>query len=147
MNHEISQLTCPRQFKFSKRYFWFGNEAVSHEHLSNYLRGTEPKIAQQNAAWSSHTGKGLLYMTKTEAEKSHPQEIISLADATDLVKNAHDEFSFKIHGEKHTFKATNDTERDAWYVAIEKAIPEAKESKETVHGSDKYQETIKHLGK
>jgi len=86
-------------------------------------------------------------MTKTEAEKSHPQEIISLADVTDLVKNAHDEFSFKIHGEKHTFKATNDTERDAWYVAIEKAVPEAKESKETVHGSEKYQETIKHLGK
>ena len=146
INRQSIRLTPSRSFMFSKRFFWFGNEAVSHEHLSNYLRGTEPKVAQQNAAWSSHTGKGLLYMTKTEAEKSRPQEIISLADVTDLAKNQNDEFSFKIHGEKHSFKATNDTERDAWYTAIEKAIPEAKESKEAVHGSEKYQETIKHLG-
>lgn len=85
-------------------------------------------------------------MSKTDAEKSHPQEILALADVTDLVKIALDEFSFKIHGEKHTFKAANETERGSWYTAIEKAIPEAKESKEAVHGSDKYQETVKHLG-
>ncbi|PNS19911.1 hypothetical protein CAC42_7878 [Sphaceloma murrayae] len=134
-------------FKFSKRYFWLGDEAVTTQSLSHYLRGTEAKTAHPVAAWSSQTGKGLLYLTKTEAEKAHPQDVILLADVTDLKKDSPHEFTFKVHGEKHAFKANTDSERDGWYAAIEKAIAEAKESKEGILKSEGYQESIKHLGK
>ena len=65
-------------FKFNKRYFWLGDEAISTQNLSHYLRGTEPRIAQPIAAWSSHTGKGLLYFVKSESEKSHPHDVLCL---------------------------------------------------------------------
>ncbi|PSK45347.1 hypothetical protein B9Z65_2487 [Elsinoe australis] len=135
------------QFKFSKRYFWLGDEPFSTQSLSHYLRGTEAKIAHPVAAWSSQTGKGLLYLVKSESEKSHPQDVILLADVTDLKKDSPHEFSFKAHNEKHAFKAANDAERNGWYSAIEKAIAEAKEAKEEIHKSEGYQESVKHLGK
>jgi len=68
------------------------------------------------------------------------------ADAITLEKHSSQEFSFKVSHEKHTFKAANDTERDAWFASLEKAISEAKSSKEAVRNSDKYKESIKHLG-
>ncbi|GAM83553.1 hypothetical protein ANO11243_015410 [Dothideomycetidae sp. 11243] len=135
-----------RHLKSSKRYFWLGNEPISTQHLSHYLRGTEAKIAHPVAAWSSQTGKGLLFLVKTEAEKNHPQDVLPLADATDVHKSAAQEFSFKIHGEKHTFKAANDAERNGWFVAIEEAVKEAKASKDGIRRSDGYQDTVKHLG-
>lgn len=136
-----------KHLKSSKRYFWLGNEPISTQHLSHYLRGTEAKIAHPVAAWSSQTGKGLLFLVKTEAEKNHPQDVLPLADATDVHKSAAQEFSFKIHGEKHTFKAANDAERNGWFVAIEEAVKEAKASKDGIRRSDGYQDTVKHLGK
>ena len=68
------------------------------------------------------------------------------ADAIDLEKHSSQEFSFKVGHEKHTFKATSDTERDAWFASLKNAITEAKSSKEAVRNSDKYKESIKHLG-
>lgn len=135
-----------KQFKFSKRYFWLSDEPVSSQNLSHYLRGTEPKTAHPIAAWSSHTGKGLLFLVKAEADKAHPQDVLPLVDVTDLTKVFPHEFSFKINGHKHTFKADNDAERDGWYTSLEQGITEAKGSKDDIVKSDKYQETIKHLG-
>ncbi|KAF2156048.1 hypothetical protein K461DRAFT_275125 [Myriangium duriaei CBS 260.36] len=136
-----------KHFKFSKRYFWLGDEAISTQHLSHYLRGTEARIAHPVAAWSSQTGKGLLYLVKSESEKSHPQDVIALADTTDLQKASPHEFSFKVHGDKHTFKAANDAERNGWFLAIEQAVEEAKASKDEIRKSEGYQESVKHLGK
>ena len=39
---------------------------------------------------------------------------------------------FKIHGHKHAFEASTLTERDGWFVAVESAIVEAKEAKESI---------------
>ncbi|KAK8196650.1 hypothetical protein M8818_006817 [Zalaria obscura] len=136
-----------KSFKFSSRHFWFGEEAVSTQHLSNYLRGEKPEVAHPTAAWSSQTGKGLLYFVKHADDKAHPQGVLNLAEATDLEKQSPHEFSFKVHGHKHTFKATNDVERDGWYIALENAIPEAKSAKEGILSSEGYKESVAHLGK
>lgn len=53
----------------------------------------------------------------------------------------------KIHGHKHTFEAQTLTERDGWFVAVEKAIVEAKESKDAIESSEAYKEEKTKLGK
>ncbi|KAH0268734.1 hypothetical protein KCU84_g20565, partial [Aureobasidium melanogenum] len=53
-----------KSLKFSKRTFWLGEEPVSVDNLSTYLRGEKPETGNATAAWSSHTGKGLLYFVK-----------------------------------------------------------------------------------
>ncbi|GAB7348455.1 hypothetical protein MBLNU459_g6872t1 [Dothideomycetes sp. NU459] len=136
-----------KSLKFSKKHFWFGDEAVSTQHLNNYLRGEKPEVAHPTAAWSSQTGKGLLFFAKQAEEKSSPAGVLNLSEASDLEKQFPHEFSFKLHGHKHTFKAANDAERDGWFVALEKAIPEAKAAKEGILGSEGYKQSVAHLGK
>ncbi|CAD0055362.1 unnamed protein product [Aureobasidium pullulans] len=122
--------------KFSKRTFWLGEEPVSVENLSTYLRGEKPETGNATAAWSSHTGKGLLYFG-----------VLNLSEATDLEKATGHEFTFKIHHHKHAFKAANDAERDAWFVAVEKAMTEAKANKDTITSSESYKESLAGLVK
>jgi hypothetical protein len=62
------------------------------------------------------------------------------AYATDLHKDGAQAFAFKISGSKHTFEAQNALERDGWYMAVEKAITEAKASKEGIESSEAYKE-------
>lgn len=69
------------------------------------------------------------------------------SEASDVEKQSPHEFSFKLHGHKHTFKAADDAERDGWYAAIEQAISEAKATKEGVVSSEGYKESLAHLGK
>lgn len=57
------------------------------------------------------------------------------------------DFSFKLHGHKHTFQASTPAERDGWYVAIEKAIEEAKAGKEGVTSSPEYKDAMGKLSK
>jgi hypothetical protein len=128
--------------KFSKRSFWLGEEPVSVDNLSTYLRGEKPETGNATAAWSSHTGKGLLYFVKHADDKKHPQGVLNLSEATDLEKATGHEFTFKIHHHKHAFKAASDAERDAWFVAIEKAMTEAKANKDTITSSEHYKETL-----
>lgn len=124
-----------------------GEEPVSVDNLSTYLRGEKPETGNATAAWSSHTGKGLLYFVKHADDKKHPQGVLNLSEATDLEKATGHEFSFKIHHHKHAFKAVSDAERDAWFVAIEKAMTEAKANKDTVTSSESYKETFAGLVK
>lgn len=63
---------------FQKKYFWFGSEPVEIKSLESYLRGEKQEIANHNAAWSSQTGKGLLYFGKNASEKATPGGIINL---------------------------------------------------------------------
>jgi hypothetical protein len=67
--------------RFSKKHFWFGDEAVAIKDLHSYLRGEKPELAHHNAAWSSHTGKGLLYFAKSVDQKSTPAGIINLVQS------------------------------------------------------------------
>ena len=69
------------------------------------------------------------------------------AYASDLVKDGTLAFAFKISGHKHTFEAQNSPERDGWFVAVEKAIVEAKEAKEGIESSEAYKEQKEKLSK
>lgn len=65
-------------FRFSKKYFWFGEEPVPASNLKEYLRGEKPEVANSVAAWSSQTGKGLLYFVKHADQKPHPAGVLNL---------------------------------------------------------------------
>ena len=65
-------------FRFSKKYFWFGEEPVPAENLREYLRGEKPEVAHSVAAWSSQTGKGLLFFVKHADQKEHPAGVLNL---------------------------------------------------------------------
>ncbi|KAF1915210.1 Pleckstrin homology domain-containing protein [Ampelomyces quisqualis] len=134
-------------FRFSKKYFWFGEEAVPASNLREYLRGEKPEVAHSVAAWSSQTGKGLLFFVKNADQKEHPAGVLNLAYATDLHKDGTQVLTFKISGSKHTFEAETAAERDGWYVAIEKAISEAQEAKEGIESSEAYKEQKEKIGK
>ncbi|KAF3049862.1 hypothetical protein E8E11_009587 [Didymella keratinophila] len=134
-------------FRFAKKYFWFGEEAIPASSLAEYLRGEKPEVAHPTAAWSSQTGKGLLFFVKHADKKESPAGVLNLAYATDLVKDGTIAFAFKIHGHKHTFEAQTLTERDGWFVAVEKAIAEAKEAKEGIESSEAYKEEKTKLSK
>ncbi|CAN9481607.1 unnamed protein product [Alternaria alternata] len=134
-------------FRFAKKYFWFGEEPVAADNLREYLRGEKPEVAHPVAAWSSQTGKGLLFFVKHADQKEHPAGVLNLAYATDLAKDGAVAFAFKISGHKHTFEATTAAERDGWFVAVEKAITEAKASKDTIELSEGYKENKEKIGK
>jgi hypothetical protein len=51
---------------------------VPASNLREYLRGEKPEVAHSAAAWSSHTGKGLLYFVKHADQKEHPAGILHL---------------------------------------------------------------------
>ncbi|CAK3953816.1 Hypothetical predicted protein [Lecanosticta acicola] len=132
----------------SKKEFWLNDDAVSPSNLGLYLRGEKPEIANSVVAWASQTGKGLLFFNKKgETERSHPADVLALYDATDLKKQSPHEFSLKINGHNHTFKAANDAERDGWYQSIEKAVELGKASKEEVHNSEGYKAELEKLSK
>ncbi|KAH8727648.1 Pleckstrin homology domain-containing protein [Phaeosphaeriaceae sp. PMI808] len=134
-------------FRFSKKYFWFGEEPVPAANLREYLRGEKPEVAHSVAAWSSVTGKGLLYFVKHADQKEHPAGVLNLAYATDLHKDGPIAFAMKISGSKHVFEAATGAERDGWFVAVEKALTEAKASKEGIESGDDYKEHKEKIGK
>jgi hypothetical protein len=51
---------------------------VSTQSLSQYLRGEKPEIAHPTAAWSSQTGKGLLFFVKHADQKATPAGVLNL---------------------------------------------------------------------
>jgi len=134
-------------FRYSKKYFWFGEEAVPASNLREYLRGEKPETAHSVAAWSSQTGKGLLYFVKHADQKEHPAGVLNLAYATDLTKDGVNAFHFKISGSKHAFETQTAAERDGWFIAVEKAVAEAKEAKEGIESSAGYKEQKETIGK
>jgi hypothetical protein len=69
------------------------------------------------------------------------------AYATDLHKDGAQVFAFKVSGSKHSFEAQNALERDGWYLAVEKAITEAKASKDTIESSEAYKEEKEKISK
>jgi nucleoid-associated protein YgaU len=71
---------------------------------------------------------------------------ICKAYADNLHKDGTVAFAFKISGHKHAFEAQTAPERDGWFVAVEKAIAEAKEAKEGIESSEGYKEQKEKIG-
>jgi hypothetical protein len=84
-----------------------------------------------------YVGIEAFYKTTSNAQKAY---------ATDRAKDGAVAFAFKISGHKHTFEATTAAERDGWFVAVEKAITEAKASKDTIESSEGYKEHKEKIG-
>ncbi|KAI9685992.1 MAG: hypothetical protein M1822_003975 [Bathelium mastoideum] len=137
----------PKSIVFSKNYFWFGDEAIPQQHMDKFMRGEKPETSYPTTAWASHTGKGLFLFAKHSDQMKTPDGAINLADVSDIAKEGTRDFSFKYHGNKHTFQASNEKERDGWLVAVEQTAEEAKSSKEGILNSDKYKDTIGKLNK
>lgn len=135
-------------FRYSKKYFWFGEEAaVPTSSLTHYLRGEKAEIANPTAAWSSVTGKGLLFFAKHADQKETPAGVLNLSDASELVKDGTVAFHFKLHGGKHSFEAQTAPERNGWFVAFEKAIKDAQDAKEGIVSGESYKEELEKLRK
>ncbi|PQE21769.1 immunogenic protein [Rutstroemia sp. NJR-2017a WRK4] len=116
-----------KSFIFQKKFFWFGSEPVESKHLTTYLRGEKPDVANHNAAWSAHTGKGLFYFSKKATDKASPAGIINLSEVSDVTEDGTVDFFFTISGHKHTFQAANLVDRDSWVATLKTKVAEAKE--------------------
>jgi hypothetical protein len=84
-------------------------------------------------------------------ESHQPYFIYSLlipqSEATSVLIEGMEEFFFKAHGDKHTFKAKNSEERSGWVAALEKKIEEAKAMKDEIQGSEGYKKHLESFGK
>ena len=157
-------LICHRNLRGpQKTYFWLGDEAVPKDKLTNYLQHSKAEHAHHTAAWSSQTGKGLLYYAKHEKDKGNPSGIIPLvrshpdhkkektnlcatqADVVEITPLGAAEFTFKVHGHKHSFLAANKQEREGWLKAIHTACEEAKGKLEEIQGSEGYKKMLEEL--
>ncbi|PQE03342.1 immunogenic protein [Rutstroemia sp. NJR-2017a BBW] len=127
-----------KSFIFQKKFFWFGSEPVESKHLTTYLRGEKPDVANHNAAWSAHTGKGLFYFSKKATDKASPAGIINLSEVSDVTEDGTVDFFFTISGHKHTFQAANLVDRDSWVATLKTKVAEAKEIAESVTSSETY---------
>jgi hypothetical protein len=137
-----------KSFIFQKKFFWFGDEPIEHKSLTSYLRGEkQQEAANKNAAWSSHTGKGLLYFSKKASEKAAPAGIINLSEVSDLTPDGTVDFSFSLGGHKHTFQANTLPERDSWLAALKTKIEEATALATTVPETEEYKKSFGELTK
>lgn len=113
-----------------------------------YMRGEKPEISNAVVAWASQTGKGLLFFNKKDdTDKTKPQGVLALYDATELKKASPHEITFELGGHKHTLKATSDAERDGWYMSLESAIEAGKAEKETIRASEGYKAEMEKLSR
>jgi hypothetical protein len=78
---DSSLIDFHRSIIFSKKYFFLGEEPISTQNLSRYLRGEKPEVAHSAAAWSSQTGKGLLYFAKRVEDKANPIGVLKLVSS------------------------------------------------------------------
>ncbi|KAK2760809.1 hypothetical protein FQN54_002047 [Arachnomyces sp. PD_36] len=133
--------------RFSKRYFWFSDEAVESKNLTTYFANEKHSVSHPTGAWASQTGKGLLFFTKRAEDKATPTGIINLADVSDIAKDGGSEFHFKFNGHKHAFQANTAAERDSWVAALENKSTEAKAEKESILESEGYKAELEKMTK
>ncbi|OAX79490.1 hypothetical protein ACJ72_06191 [Emergomyces africanus] len=134
-------------FRFSKRFFWFSDDAVEVKQLTAYFQNEKLSVAHATAAWASQTGKGLLFFAKRAEDKAAPTGIINLANISDVTKETGNEFHFKLAGHKHTFQAASLDERASWVAALEAKAAEAKSEKETITSSEGYKAELEKMTK
>ena len=71
--------------------------------------------------------------------------MLPLYDATELKKAHPHEITFSLHGSKHTLKASDDAERDGWYISLERAVEIGKADKESVRAGEGYKAEMEKL--
>lgn len=66
-----------RNLLFSKKFFWFGNEAVDLKSISTFKADKAADVAHHVTAWAAETGKGLLFFSE-KSDKAAPHGAIHL---------------------------------------------------------------------
>lgn len=136
-----------KKFLFVKHFFWFQEEPSTAESLTHFMRSEKADTKHSSAAWARETGKGLLFYSKRAEDKATPTGIINLSEASTVVKEGFNQFSFKTGTVQHRFEAHTSKERDSWVVAVEKIIEETKSLKEDITGRESYKKTIEEYSK
>ena len=81
-----------RSLIFSKKFFWFGDEALEEGSLTNYIKNEKLSLGQKNAAFARQTGKGLLLFAKRSEDKPNPAGILNLVSISERIvicRNGH----------------------------------------------------------
>lgn len=78
----MEDLQLVRGLIFSKKFFWFSDEPVEPNHLSEYVRAAKHDSAHHDVAHASQTGKGLLFFAKRAEDKNHPAGILNLVSSS-----------------------------------------------------------------
>lgn len=136
-----------KKFIYTKHYFWLQEEPSSAESLTNFLRSEKADTKHSDAAWARETGKGLLFYCKRVEDKATPAGIINLTDASQVIKEGFNQFSFKAGAHQHRFEANSSKERDSWVVAVEKIIEETKGLKDEISGRDSFKKNLEEYSK
>ncbi|KAI0392251.1 hypothetical protein F5Y17DRAFT_437343 [Xylariaceae sp. FL0594] len=145
LEHKGAPANFPKNLLYAKNHFWFGTDAVEKEKLATYLKNEKAAdVAHHVVSWAAETGKGLLFYAK-ESDKTSPTGVIQLSEASEPAVDGTNKFHFTAKGHKHTFKASNATDRDAWVEQLKAKIAEAKELAATVIESETYKTTLESL--
>lgn len=130
---------------FQKKFFWFGTEPVEHKNLSSYLRGEKlQEVANKNAAWAAHTGKGLMFFSKKLGDKT-PHGLFNLSEISEVSEEGTIAFFFTLGGHKHTFETTTSAGRDNWVATLKAKAAEAKDLATTVVDTEEYKKALTEL--
>ncbi|EMD01071.1 hypothetical protein BAUCODRAFT_194417 [Baudoinia panamericana UAMH 10762] len=130
----------------TKKEFWLSDLPVTPQHMDLFMRGEKPEVSNAIVAWASQTGKGLLFFNKKgESDRKRPQSVIPLYDAEALKKEGPHDIHFRVHAHQHTLKAANETERDGWYMSLERAMEMGKAEKESMRASEGYKAEMEKL--
>jgi len=143
LSHKGEGANFPKNLIHSKKLFWFGSEPVEVKALPSFKSDKTADVAHHVTAWAAETGKGLLFFG--EKDKSAPQGAIQLAEASEPATEGTHKFHFVSKRHKHSFKAGNTAERDAWVAQLKTKIAEAKELAATVTESETYKKTLEAL--
>lgn len=138
---EVKGTNFPKNFLYSKKFFWFGSEPVDTKSISTFKADKAADVAHHIHAWAAETGKGLLFFSE-KSDKAAPHGAIHLAESSEPVVEGTNKFHFTTKGHKHTFKASSTAERDNWVSQLKAKIAEAKELATTVTESETYKKTL-----
>ncbi|KAL8347008.1 hypothetical protein RB601_003388 [Gaeumannomyces tritici] len=133
----------PQNFLYTKRFFWFGTDAVEPKVLATFVKSEKSvEVAHKVAAWASQTGAGLLFYVEKGTDKAAPSGAIQLSEASEPIADGPTKFHFTSNGHKHTFKAANAADRDNWVAQLKAKTAEAKEAVATVTEGETYKATL-----
>ncbi|KAK3938937.1 Pleckstrin homology domain-containing protein [Diplogelasinospora grovesii] len=144
LEHKGQGTNFPKNLIFSKKFFWFGSEAVDLKSVHSFKADKAIETAHHVIAWAAETGKGLLFFSE-KSDKTAPHGAIHLADVSEPATDGSNKFHFTAKGHKHNFKAASTAERDNWVAQLKAKIAEAKELVATVTESETYKKTLESL--
>lgn len=137
-------------FISTRRYFYLQDEPIEFENLQTYLKKEKkekPEATHSTAAHASQTGKGLLFFSKTDAQKAHPIGIIKFSDVVEVTSHGTTKFALKLSHDVWNFEALNTLDRDSWVHTIKGKIVEAKDGAEAVTSSEGYKGILERFNK